>query len=721
MSTDTGPGEPPGGAPRGGLSRWAGPALLALAACGAAWWAWPRPEPAPGKQLSPPDEPEIDLAVAPRPNPGYVGPAACAECHAARAQEFQKTRHYRACWSPEGGPMPAAFGPTHALASPRLPDARYEFARNGRNFVESVVRGGPGREERHPLRIDLIYGSAGGADEVYFTWKGDELYELPAAWLHPTAQWGEQRYNHGPDLTRSATTRCVECHNTWVAHVPGTENEYRRESAVLGVTCENCHGPGRDHVDHHRRNPGPPAQAITQPARLSRDRLMDVCAQCHSNAMRARGPAFSYRPGEPLEAHFRTLADTGRENDHVADQVKYLRQSKCYQKSDTLTCVTCHDPHKPADAARTAAACARCHTAEHCGEQKRLPAGAGGDCVGCHMPRYPRVGVNFAAANDRYVFPVRPHEHRIGVYPAAKLEVLRAWHAAQPGGAGQARADELAGELSAHWLGEADRLRRGHRFLEAIGAARDAARAKPTPAARDRLRELIDAERGREDRFHAAERQVAAGQNAEAIRSLEGVLAVKPEWAQAHGKLGTLYAVAGDRAKAAGHLEAVARCDPDDPYGYNMLGWIAYLDGKAAEAAEYFRKADELQPFTAEITYRWGLALLRLEKWGEAAPRFRQAIVVDPRHAGAHQGLSHALRHLGQAPEAVLSARRAARLTDSANPDVLLTLADAYAAAGRYDEAVATADKALGLATASAPGMVPDIRRKLEEYRARRK
>src|SRR5207302_2324709 len=120
-----------------------------------------------------------------------------------------------------------------------------------------------------------------------------------------------------------------------------------------GVSCERCHGPAAEHVAFHTARPDAETGAhIIKPALLSRDRQMDLCGQCHSNAAKRRGPAFSYRPGEPLEDYFRINLNQRQEEDHVANQVHYLRQSKCFQKDATLTCTTCHNPHKATDGRR---------------------------------------------------------------------------------------------------------------------------------------------------------------------------------------------------------------------------------------------------------------------------------------------------------------------------------------------------------------------------------
>jgi len=135
----------------------------------------------------------------------------------------------------------------------------------------------------------------------------------------------------------------------------------------------------RQHARESFRGLDPEArssQSVVHPGRLSRERLMDLCSQCHRNALRDRGPAFSYRPGESLDAHVKTLTTRRPEDDHVANQTTYLRESKCFQKSDTLTCVTCHNPHeatKLSDRGVGQSACLECHQVAECGERAKLP------------------------------------------------------------------------------------------------------------------------------------------------------------------------------------------------------------------------------------------------------------------------------------------------------------------------------------------------------------
>jgi tetratricopeptide (TPR) repeat protein len=703
---------------------WAALALVAVAcACAAAgWWYWPRPHP--------PIDPvalDDDLPDPPPADPGYLGPDACARCHDARVAEFKKTSHFRACRAPEPAAMAAGFAPGRNVYSAantyaRDPGLRFEMTRRGDEFFEAAVRSTPAGEERGEARIDLVYGS-GGADEVYLTWHDDRLYELPVAWLNPQREWGASPYDrHGKgDYARDMTPRCVECHNTWFEHDPSTPNRYNRQTCVVGVTCERCHGPGREHVAYHQAHPDDGVgRAVVKPAELARDRLMDLCGQCHSNATKRRGPAFSYRPGEPLEEHFRTAVSRHPEEDHVANQVKYLRLSKCYQRNDTLTCVTCHDPHRPEEKSVEGGArsCLKCHQAADCAEQPRVPAGVRGDCVGCHMPQHVKINVFFHTEYDEYVPPIRRHEHRIGVYPVARQQVLLEWSRGQRDDSARPEIERLRGELVEHWLAEADNCRREYRYLAAVGALREAQRVDLTPAVRDRLKEAVADRAGLDADLALVLLRMEEQRFPEARDLLERMLRVKPDDAQAHGRLGTVLATLGQTEQAREHLRAVARFDPDDQYGEAMLGWLAYRDGKAEEAVAAYTRADEIEPYDAKINYLLGTSLARLGRWAEAADRFRLAVKIDPKHAGGYQGLAHALCRQGRAKEAVPFARRAARLTESHNADVLVTLVEAYAGAGHAAAADAAAAQALEAAQAGDPGLVPELRLRLEEVRS---
>ncbi|MDB5389967.1 MAG: mtrA [Planctomycetaceae bacterium] len=637
---------------------------------------------------SPPLEVPVELQPVRYSNPGYVGAKVCGECHQARLDEFRKTRHFRACCTPEGDQAPVGFEPgTAEFTSSNWP-FRFQPVREAGGYLEKITGETPSRriDERH--RIDLVYGSKGKADEVYFTWQENRLFELPFAWLHPWNCWGKQIYGDvGDNVLRTTTPRCLECHTTYFEHVAGTENEYHRESILPGVTCENCHGPGREHVDHHRTHPGlKEAFAIVHPGHLSRERQMDLCAQCHSPALHHRDKLLSYRPGDDLDKHFRSLTIEGIENDHVANQTKYLRRSKCFQGSDSLTCHTCHDPHRSTDPKVAGDACAKCHQPTACHAHERLPVAVRGQCVDCHMPNYYRVAVKFRIADDEYVFPMRPREHRIGIYPRAHQEVLLGWHKGQSTPTSRDESEHLTKELVESWTKEGDNLRAADRFVAAIGAYREALRFAPESAVRSKIAHAIQIQSELDAGRLEAQQLVAQGRTGEAIESLENLLKLSPSQATVHGRLGTMYEIKGQHEKALEHWAAVNRYDPDDAYGHNMRGWTAYVNGRYAEAIEAFRRADALLPATAEINYRWGLACLGAKDAKMAAERLRVSLKANPEHVGAMQAMSHALREQGKFPEAVSFAAEAARRSNYQNFDVLISWIEASLDAHRADD-----------------------------------
>ncbi len=664
-------------------------------------------------------EVDEDDKVAATGAPGYVGVQACAACHASRVAEFQRTNHFRAGRLPEPGAMPAGFAPGKGNFRTREPGLRFEMTQEGAAFLQSAIRSTPEGEQRTSTPIDLAYGNP-TADEVYFAWQGDQLFELPMVWLHPQERWA--MVTHDPfgqgNLARETTPRCLECHNTWFEHIPGTRNRYRRDHLILGVTCEKCHGPGQDHVAYHEAHPAANAgQAIVHPGRLGRERQLEVCAQCHSNAITHRGPAFRYRPGEPLADYYRTLTTRHPEEDHVGNQVQYLRQSKCFQTSE-MTCTSCHNPHR-ANAPATARACGQCHQPAECAEQPRVPAEVRANCVGCHMPDRAWINVHFHTEDDQYVPAVRRHEHRIAIDPVARQEVLRAWYSRQPDDTGRREAARLTQALVEHWQAEAERRRKDHRFLAAIGALREAVRLDPGPKARARLQEVVAIQAKLDADWALALKQTEQRRPQEAIVTLQGILAVKPDLGRAHGKLGTLYAATGNNTEAVQHLQEAARLDPDDPYGEMMLGWLAYLQGRAAEAAEAYARADAIDPYSAQIHYHRALALVQLDELAQAGACLRRLLTIDPNHAGGCQALSDVLRRQQQPAEALRFARRADRLTGGRNPDILLTLADACADLGRWADAEAALGRALVVAEASNPRLVPQLRARQAEIRTR--
>jgi Tfp pilus assembly protein PilF len=173
------------------------------------------------------------------------------------------------------------------------------------------------------------------------------------------------------------------------------------------------------------------------------------------------------------------------------------------------------------------------------------------------------------------------------------------------------------------------------------------------------------------------------------------------------------------------HYQKALQITPDNAKAHNNLGNLLLQKGRVDEAIAHFQTALQITPDNAKARYNLGNALLQKGSVGEAMAQYRQAVRISPDSPGVLNNLAWLLAtcpdaHLRDGVQAVQYAVRACELTHYGAAPLVGTLAAAYAEAGRFDEAIATAEKACALATASGERDLLEKNQKLLVlYRAR--
>jgi len=212
------------------------------------------------------------------------------------------------------------------------------------------------------------------------------------------------------------------------------------------------------------------------------------------------------------------------------------------------------------------------------------------------------------------------------------------------------------------------------------------------------------------------------GRMQEAMEHYEQALRIQPDLADAHCNLGIALAQAGRVEEAIGHYQQALRIKPDSVEAHYNLGNALTRVGRIPEAIEHLERALRLKPDYASAHYNLGVALVRLGRLQEAMGHWEQALRSKPNYVEVENNLAWLLATLatadgGDPVRAVTLAQRACELTNDRVAEYLDTLGVACAAAGRFNDAIAAAQKALELArSANQPQLVREIASHLEMY-----
>ena len=250
---------------------------------------------------------------------------------------------------------------------------------------------------------------------------------------------------------------------------------------------------------------------------------------------------------------------------------------------------------------------------------------------------------------------------------------------------------------------------------------------------------------------------VLQGKIEEGMVHCRAAFALNPSNSEVRFNLGKALAAKGELQTAVSEYEAACQLDPRDA-GFRLATAEVFARlGKMDEAAGYFQEALKLQPNNADAHWRYGMLLAYTGNQNEALVHLREAIRLHPT-VYEYLDLASVLRRMGQSdaaitqcrealrlepdslqalidlawilatdpsdrvrngPEAVTLAERACQLTQFRNPSLLITLAAAYAEAGRLEDAIRTAEKTRDLArTAGNQKLAEKNQQLLELYQA---
>jgi len=300
----------------------------------------------------------------------YAGSASCERCHAKEHALWKDSLHIKMTKPIADATVLGDFSEGRTFADH---DRAYTFGRkNGKPFV--TVKFGQAAPET--FAVDYTLGAKRYQGYLASLPDGG-IYVLPVFWQVEQKRWIDwKEITPIPDgahgLRQIWNANCFNCHATNI--VQGYDVTTKRSNpswTEMGIGCEACHGPGREHntlMAAWEKNPAlKPAYDASDSNRQLSDtlkilstrssdprRVFDTCAYCHGNktnvfvGFKAGDRYADYAmpfllstpiPDNDFQGEF---WPDGRPNRFNRPQA--LTMSGCYQ-AGAISCASCHLSH----------------------------------------------------------------------------------------------------------------------------------------------------------------------------------------------------------------------------------------------------------------------------------------------------------------------------------------------------------------------------------------
>ena len=190
----------------------------------------------------------------------------------------------------------------------------------------------------------------------------------------------------------------------------------------------------------------------------------------------------------------------------------------------------------------------------------------------------------------------------------------------------------------------------------------------------------------------------------EAIEEFSKAIELDPAYTSAEANLGHALLEKNNVDGAIEHLQKALQLGPETAEIQNNLGIGLAQKGQIPDAIPHFERALEIAPNMAEAHYYLGLAQVMQGRGAAGLAHWRQALKSDPENIQALNDAAWLLATSADATlrngnEAVPLAQHAVQLTSGRTPELIGTLAAAYAEAGDFDKAIDAEQRAIDLAT----------------------